>query len=395
MEESFKLSDVHHQWNLIVSYAIEKKTEDLNAEELAEKEFKNFGSIFKKLSEFRRRELIADFIKIFNGYFRLETAGVTILVPNLRVQPLIQFHEAAKPSTPRDMSGFEDWMDVSNGFFEATRAGSKKCPCVFKGTPTFSEGQKVWCNPTTKSYGFEHPIQEVPTDDFDSGIVSTGKHLDVLKKAGIPTPSKGWTNHNSVVSNQVGTSEHLARSQLQRAKAASTTQHAKRQKSNSSTLTEATQADLNTVAIGSSSDEDGCKDRRGDTAETEDNKYCPLAKITSRPSSRPTRRLPNPLQGVSTTTMAGVTPGVDDLEPWVPEDSKLESNGFTQDRRLAMGLLRFMELAAVSDQMELEMTEVIREMGGWLEHLELNVILPYEAWNGSKGKGRAEGDPEE
>ncbi|KAI8443800.1 hypothetical protein BY996DRAFT_6563469 [Phakopsora pachyrhizi] len=348
MEESFKLSDVHHQWNLIVSYAIEKKTEDLNAEELAEKEFKNFGSIFKKLSEFRRRELIADFIKIFNGYFRLETAGVTILVPNLRVQPLIQFHEAAKPSTPRDMSGFEDWMDVSNGFFEATRAGSKKCPCVFKGTPTFSEGQKVWCNPTTKSYGFEHPIQEVPTDDFDSGIVSTGKHLDVLKKAGIPTPSKGWTNHNSVVSNQVGTSEHLARSQLQRAKAASTTQHAKRQKSNSSTLTEATQADLNTVAIGSSSDEDGC-----------------------------------------------VTPGVDDLEPWVPEDSKLESNGFTQDRRLAMGLLRFMELAAVSDQMELEMTEVIREMGGWLEHLELNVILPYEAWNGSKGKGRAEGDPEE
>ncbi|KAI8457459.1 hypothetical protein BY996DRAFT_6578876 [Phakopsora pachyrhizi] len=134
-------------------------------------------------------------------------------------------------------------MDVNNGFFEATRAGFKKCeacrvvkgPCVFKSTPTFSEGQKVWCNPTTKVYGYEHPIQEVPTEDFDSEIVSTGKYLE------FPILSKGWTNHDGVVSNQ----------------AASTTQHAKRQKANPSTLTEATRADLNTVAIGSSSDEDG------------------------------------------------------------------------------------------------------------------------------------------
>ncbi|CAH7686001.1 expressed protein [Phakopsora pachyrhizi] len=154
----------------------------------------------------------------------------------------------------------QDWMDINNGFFEATRAGSKKC------TPIFSEGQKVWCNPTTKSYGFEHPIQEVPTDDFDSGIISTG---NVLKKAGIPTGgipilSREWTNHEGMVSNQ------------RRAKEA-----------NPSTLTEVTQADLNTVNIGSSSnedsdDEDGGKDRRGNTAETEDNKYCPLADFTSR-----------------------------------------------------------------------------------------------------------------
>ncbi|KAI8459188.1 hypothetical protein BY996DRAFT_6410358 [Phakopsora pachyrhizi] len=239
------------------------------------------------------------------------------------------------------MTHSQDWMDVNNGFYE------------------------VWCNPTTKSYGFEHPIQEVPTDNFDSGIVSTvqsGKR-SVLKKAGIPISSRGWTNHEGMVSNQVGTSEHPARSQIRQAKEASTAQHTKRQKANPSTSTEVTWADLNTVAIGSSSnkngdDEDGGKDRPGNTAETEDNEYCPLANFTSQP----TRRQPNPPPGESTTTMAGknaanpsmsrllapppnlpkatlprvvvqrssmvnpiastsrvVSPGVDDLEPkWIP-----------------------------------------------------------------------------
>ncbi|KAI8460915.1 hypothetical protein BY996DRAFT_6409060 [Phakopsora pachyrhizi] len=165
----------------------------------------------------------------------------------------------------------QDWMDVNKGFFE-----------------------------------------EVPTDDCNSGVVSTvqsGKRSG-LKKAGIPTGgipifSKGWTTHNGVVSNQVGTSEHWARSQLQRAKAASTAQHAKRQLANPSTLTKVIWADLETVAVGSSSDEDGGKDRRGNTAEKEEEEYCPLAETTSRPPSQPTRRLPNPPQGVSTTTMAG------------------------------------------------------------------------------------------
>ncbi|CAH7675299.1 hypothetical protein PPACK8108_LOCUS10284 [Phakopsora pachyrhizi] len=179
--------------------------------------------------------------------------------------------------------------------------------------------------------------------------------------------------------------------------------------------------------------------RRGNTAETEDKKY------------RPTVEVPNPPQGESTIPTAGkypahqstsslpvpkshppkstlprvvaqrplttsVTPGVDDLEPWVPEGSELQFEGFTHDRRLAMALLvdihyqlgqgigelirgnptkGFMELAAVSDQMELEMTEMIKQMGSWLEHLELNGMVPYEAWEGSKGKGRDEGDPEE
>ncbi|KAI8449562.1 hypothetical protein BY996DRAFT_6560868 [Phakopsora pachyrhizi] len=197
----------------------------------------------------------------------------------------------------------EESHEIFNEGIGINKAGSKKCPCVFEGTPTFSEGQKVWCNPTTKSYGFEQPIQEVSTDKFDSGIVSTGKYLDVFKKAGIPTGgvpilSKGWTNHNSVVSNQVGTSEHSARSQLQRAKAASTAQHTKRQKANPFTLTEATWVDLNTIAIGSSSnengdDEDGGKDRRGNTSETEDNKYCPLAvglKLTTSYKEKQTER---------------------------------------------------------------------------------------------------------
>ncbi|CAH7684952.1 hypothetical protein PPACK8108_LOCUS19404 [Phakopsora pachyrhizi] len=347
----------------------------------------------------------------------------------------------------------QDWMDVlfghavltlrltdiNNGFFEvrqyakpcafctrnnlvcceATRSGSKKCEAC----------RVVWCNPTTKSYGFEHPINEVPTDNFDSGIRS------VLKKAGIstggiPILSKGWVNHKGVESNQVGSSERLARSQLRRAQEAKATQHAKCQKANPVTSAEATWATLNAVAIGRSSkedgdddddDEDGCINRRGNTAETEDNEY------------RPPIEVPNPPQGKSTIPTAGkypahqstslllvpkshppkstlprvvarrpsttsVTPGVDDLEPWVPEGSKLQSEGFTHDRReLIRGnpTKRFMELAAVSDQMELEMTEMIKEMGSWLEHLELNGMVPYEAWNGSKGKGRDEGDPEE
>ncbi|KAI8453608.1 hypothetical protein BY996DRAFT_6592561 [Phakopsora pachyrhizi] len=391
----------------------------------------------------------------------------------------------------------QDWMDVNNGFFEvrqyarpcafctrnnlvcceATRPGSKKCEacwvvkgvCVFNETPVFSEGRKVWCNPTTKSYGFEHPIQDVPTDNFDSGVRS------VLKKAGIPTGgipilSKGWVNHKGVERNQVGSSERLARSQLRRAKEAKANQPAKRQKRNPSKSVKKTQANLNTVANGSSSKEDGDDegndedegiDKRGNTAETEDGEYRPPLDNTAPPSPRPTRRQPNPSRGKSSIPTAGknpvnqltsllrappakslkstlprvvvrrsltanlravdpvnrgVTPGVDDLVPWIPEGSELELDGFTRDRRTAMGLLvethyllgqgiqelirgnpgkRFMGLAAVSDQMELAMTRVIREMGGWFEHLESNGFVSYEAWDGSAGEGPAESDPAE
>ncbi|CAH7686614.1 hypothetical protein PPACK8108_LOCUS21291 [Phakopsora pachyrhizi] len=294
----------------------------------------------------------------------------------------------------------QDWMDINNGFFEVlsipTRAGSKKCEAcqVVKG---------VWCNPTTKSYGFEHPIQEVPTDNFDSGIRS------VLKKAGIPTggipiSSREWRNHEGMVSNQVGSSEHLARSQLRRAKEVNTTRHAKCQKANPSASTEVTWANLNTVAIGSSSNEDGDdegggKDRRGNTAETEDDDYCPLANFTSRSTRRESKATMAGKDSANPSTSALLAPPPNPPKATLP---RVASKGFTQDRRLAMGLLvdthyrlgqgirelirgnptkRFMELAAVSDQMELEMTG-----DGWL-------VGAFGAeWN---GKGRAEGDPEE
>ncbi|CAH7673434.1 hypothetical protein PPACK8108_LOCUS8294 [Phakopsora pachyrhizi] len=222
----------------------------------------------------------------------------------------------------------------------------------------------------------------------------------VLNKAGIPLGgipilSKEWTNHNGAVSDQVGTSEHSL------------------------------WPNIDTIAIGSSSDKgdddkgdddnegDG-KDGRDDLDKAEDNNYCPLAKSTTRKSANQTTSAslaPPP-------TLPKATP--QRLEGYFPmcsrSDFKMESSGFTHDRSLAMGLLvdthynlgqgireliqgnpkkRFMELAAVSDQVELEMTEIIREMGGWLEHLELNGMVPYEAWNGSKGKRLAEGDPEE
>ncbi|KAI8444190.1 hypothetical protein BY996DRAFT_6426276 [Phakopsora pachyrhizi] len=144
---------------------------------------------------------------------------------------------------------------------------------------------------------------------FQSGKQSLLKKVGI-PPGGIPISSKGWTNHNGVVSAQVETSKHSPRSQLRRAKAASTAQHTKHQLANPSALAKVIWANLNTVAVGSSSKEDddyedGGKDRHGNMAKTEDNKYCPLAKTTSLPSSGPTRRLPNPLQGASTTTMAG------------------------------------------------------------------------------------------
>ncbi|KAI8447732.1 hypothetical protein BY996DRAFT_6604814 [Phakopsora pachyrhizi] len=588
----------------------------------------------------------------------------------------------------------QDWMDVNNGLFEvrqyakpcafctrnhlvcceATRSGSKKCEacrvvkgvCVLDETPVFSEGRKVWCNPTTKSYGFEHPIQEVPTDDFDSGVRS------VLKKVGVPTGgipilSKGWVNHKGVERDQVGSSERSARSNLRRAKEAKANQPAKRQRRNPSKSVTKTRPDLDTVANGSSSKEDGDDegndedegvDKRGNTAETvctlslttegimenpamhtgmkvkdsmhtgmkdqvvelvikaaiealanckvyqaegrarrikrvfkenvlgkslvagsklkferaqleqrrqnssTDDNSLPLNNSRPAPSTDPvvvesqsrgdlkvdhkpllvdkslTRKLsrvegvhwrglfdyvdpvemnsgfrlmavigireghsraetgmgpgiiervvnlylddamkvakrasqmegsaklnskswwtefekyrpplddtapPSPRESSIPTTgknpvnrstsllrapptkslkastpravdpiNRGVTPGFDDLVPWIPEGSEMESDGFTWDRRTAMGLLvethyllgqgiqelirgnpgrRFMGLAAVSDQMELAMTRVIREMGGWFEHLESNGFVSYEAWDGAAGEGPAE-----
>ncbi|CAH7667126.1 hypothetical protein PPACK8108_LOCUS1512 [Phakopsora pachyrhizi] len=104
MEAPFKLSDVHHQWHLIVPSAMKKKTKDINTEELAKKEFESFKSFFKQLPAFRRRELIGDFYKMCNGYYRLEPAGV---VPNPRGRRAMQFPGAKKTLTPRDLSCFQ------------------------------------------------------------------------------------------------------------------------------------------------------------------------------------------------------------------------------------------------------------------------------------------------
>ncbi|KAI8443317.1 hypothetical protein BY996DRAFT_6552432 [Phakopsora pachyrhizi] len=79
----------------------------VNTEELAEQEFEKFGSFFKQLPAFRRRELIADFYKMCNGYYGLEPAGVTSVVPNPGGRPAMQFPGATKTSTQRDMSRFE------------------------------------------------------------------------------------------------------------------------------------------------------------------------------------------------------------------------------------------------------------------------------------------------
>ncbi|KAI8449041.1 hypothetical protein BY996DRAFT_6498749 [Phakopsora pachyrhizi] len=125
--------------------------------------------------------------------------------------------------------------------------------------------------------------------------------MDVLKKAGIPlggTPilSKEWTNHNGVVSDQVGTSEHSARSQLQGSKAARAAQHSKRQLANAPASTKVTWSNLDAIAIGSSSNE-GDNDKEDDDNEgdgkygcdnldkAEDNNYPPLAKTTTQSSS--------------------------------------------------------------------------------------------------------------
>ncbi|KAI8444494.1 hypothetical protein BY996DRAFT_6543723 [Phakopsora pachyrhizi] len=107
MEAPFKLSYFHHQWHLIVPSAMEKKTEDLNTEELAEQEFESFGTFFKKLPEFRRREIIGNFCKMCNGYYRLKLAGARSVVPNPSGKPIMQFPRTTKTSTQRDMSCFE------------------------------------------------------------------------------------------------------------------------------------------------------------------------------------------------------------------------------------------------------------------------------------------------
>ncbi|KAI8449120.1 hypothetical protein BY996DRAFT_6536212 [Phakopsora pachyrhizi] len=253
------------------------------------------------------------------------------------------------------------------------------------------QGRSGWSGISgVKDFFKEAPdLEDVPTEDFDLGVVSTGIPL-----GGIPISSKEWTNHKGVVSDQV----QITTLQL----------------ADSPALAKATWPNLDAIAKGIYSNKGGW-DGRNNLDKTEDNDYCPFAKTTTQSSSGPTRRLTNPIRGAPTTSVTGwksanqTTSASPVPPPTLPKANpqRLESSVFTHYHRLAIGLLldthyrlaqgirelirgnpteRFMELAAVSHQIELEMTEMIKEMSSWLEHLELNGMVPYEAWNGSKGK---------
>ncbi|KAI8456638.1 hypothetical protein BY996DRAFT_6412227 [Phakopsora pachyrhizi] len=57
---------------------------------------------------------------------------------------------------------------------EACRVSKVKCSF---SEPTETRGPLVWCNPTIKAYGYEHPIARTPTVDMDSAVSSKGKRL--------------------------------------------------------------------------------------------------------------------------------------------------------------------------------------------------------------------------
>ncbi|CAH7688557.1 hypothetical protein PPACK8108_LOCUS23526 [Phakopsora pachyrhizi] len=52
-----------------------------------------------------------------------------------------------------------------------------KVKCNFS-EPTETRGPLVWCNPTIKTYGYEHPIARTPTEVMDSGVSSKGADED-------------------------------------------------------------------------------------------------------------------------------------------------------------------------------------------------------------------------
>ncbi|KAI8451901.1 hypothetical protein BY996DRAFT_6415963 [Phakopsora pachyrhizi] len=70
--------------------------------------------------------------------------------------------------------------------FEACRVS--KVECNFS-EPTETRGPLLWCNPTIKAYGYEHPSARTPTEDMDSGVSSrapSGK-ISLILAAGIPS----------------------------------------------------------------------------------------------------------------------------------------------------------------------------------------------------------------
>ncbi|KAI8458460.1 gamma-glutamyltranspeptidase-domain-containing protein [Phakopsora pachyrhizi] len=165
--------------------AMEKKSEDLKTEELAEQEFEKFGSFFKQLAAFRRRELIGDFYKMCNGYYRLEPAGVTSVVPNPRGRPAMKFSGATKTSTKRDMSCFEveDAIAAHKKNWEEHER-HKPMMAPLPSAPIVNQGISKTYNLRTRSQSPSNSIPESPFHTRGSSTRSSsfdGKQKDLYK----------------------------------------------------------------------------------------------------------------------------------------------------------------------------------------------------------------------
>ncbi|CAH7674138.1 hypothetical protein PPACK8108_LOCUS9037 [Phakopsora pachyrhizi] len=122
-------------------------------------------------------------------------------------------HSGLSPALSDFSTESADWMDGTNGFTavkqfttpcdfckrnqlvccaSATGKPAKcetcrvsKVKCNFS-EPTETRSPLVWCNPTIKAYGYEHPISRAPIDDMDSGVSSKDKPR-LMVAVGIPS----------------------------------------------------------------------------------------------------------------------------------------------------------------------------------------------------------------
>ncbi|KAI8460126.1 hypothetical protein BY996DRAFT_6520553 [Phakopsora pachyrhizi] len=107
------------------------------------------------------RELIGDFYKRCNGYYSLEPASVTSVVPNTRGMPAMQFPGSTKTSIQRDMSPF-------------VHERSKPKKAHLPSAPIVNQG-------TRKSYNLRTRSQNPPNPIPDSLPRSSSSLLDELR----------------------------------------------------------------------------------------------------------------------------------------------------------------------------------------------------------------------
>ncbi|CAH7689805.1 hypothetical protein PPACK8108_LOCUS24949 [Phakopsora pachyrhizi] len=149
-----KLSDVHHQWHLIVLSAMEKKTEDLNTEELAEQEFENLDPSSSSCQLEEGENLLETSKRCAMG-----TTGLNLQV----LQPAMQFPGATKTSTQRDMSGFEVEDAIAahkKNWEEHGRQKAKKAP--LPSVPIVNPRTSKSNNLRTRSKNLPSPIPNSP-----------------------------------------------------------------------------------------------------------------------------------------------------------------------------------------------------------------------------------------